>query len=99
MKTRDYDTLVHAMNDLHEKGYKESFQAIKEGIRATQANKTFPPEHIKIINIYRFEGMTNPSDQSELFALETRDGIKGTLVHNYGADSNQNEDMIRRLPK
>ena len=99
MKTRDYDSLVDAMNDLHEKGFRESFQATEKGIKATQAKKVFSPEEMKILGTYRLEGMTNPSDQSELFALETKDGIKGTLVHNYAADSNQNEDMIRRLPK
>lgn len=96
--TRDYVSLVEAMNDLHEKGFGESFQATEKGIKATQAKKIFPPEEMKILGTYRFEGITNPSDQSELFALETKDGIKGTLVHNYSADSNQNEEMIRRLP-
>jgi hypothetical protein len=98
MEQRDYDSLVEAMNDLHKRGFGESFHAVEDGIRATQAKKVFPPEKMKVYGIYRFEGMTNPSDQSELFALETDNGIKGTLVHNYGADSNQNEEMIKKLP-
>jgi hypothetical protein len=39
---------------------------------------------------YRFEGISNPDDNEILYAIETDDGVKGTLVDAYGmyADSN-----------
>lgn len=99
MKNKDYDSLVELLNDLRDQGYKESFRATEEGIQAESSNKNYPPKKIIVKEVYRFEGMTNPSDQSEVLLLETNDGLKGTLIHNYGPDSNQNEEMIRQLPK
>ena len=40
-----------------------------------------------IVEYHRFEGMTNPSDTSIVFAVETNDCVRGTLIMNYGANS------------
>ena len=47
---------------------------------------------------HRFEGMSNPDDNSIVFAISSNDGIKGTLVDAYGmyADS-LTESMIKKL--
>jgi len=47
---------------------------------------------------HRFEGMSNPDDNSIVFAISSDDGIKGTLVDAYGiyADS-LTESMIKKL--
>jgi len=41
--------------------------------------------------------MTNPSDDVELFAIMANDGTMGTLVHSYGAEEDQNADMIKKI--
>jgi len=51
-----------------------------------------------IIDSYRFEGMTDPADESTVFAIEAKDGTKGTLVISYGASTAQNEELIRQIP-
>ena len=39
---------------------------------------------MKIVNFYRFEGNSNPDDMSVMYAIETSDGLKGTLTDAYG---------------
>jgi len=36
------------------------------------------------VNFYRFEGSSDPADNSILFAIETSDGKHGTLVDAFG---------------
>jgi hypothetical protein len=42
--------------------------------------------------------MTNPGDQSTVFAIEAKDGTKGTMVMSYSATSGQNEELIKQIP-
>jgi hypothetical protein len=55
------------------------------------------PEDFTVEEFYRFEGMSNPDDNSVLFAISSDDGIKGTLVDAYGvyADNLTPEMSVR----
>jgi hypothetical protein len=41
-------------------------------------------DEMTAMNFYRFEGITNPEDMEVLYAIETVNGKKGTLVDAYG---------------
>ena len=98
-RTKDYKTLSGVMNKLSSEGFTENFRAEEDYIRALYAKKNYNPEELEIVEVFRFEGMTNPADQSELFAIETNDGLKGTLSMNYGTDQSQNVDLIKKIPE
>ena len=57
-----------------------------------ETEEMFTPEQVKIINFFRFEGMSDPEDNSILYAIETDSGLKGTLVDAYGAKSDPEVD-------
>ncbi len=40
---------------------------------------------------------TSPEDETELFAIISNDGIKGTLVMSYSAQHNQNIELIKQI--
>lgn len=48
----------------------------------------YSPGDMTIVEYHRFEGMSNPSDMSIVFAVEAEDGRKGTIVSTYGAYAN-----------
>ncbi len=91
------DTLSETMTALLKEGYKDDFKAKKIAIEAIYAKRSYNPEDLKIVGTYRFEGETNPADQTVLFAIEANDGIKGTLTMSYSADVNQNEELIKKI--
>lgn len=67
------------------RGYTENFQ-IRHGLLFAPSNGiAYRPNEVKIDNFYRFEGASDPNDNSILYLLETHDGIKGMLVDIYGA--------------
>ncbi|MDO3694650.1 phosphoribosylpyrophosphate synthetase [Wenyingzhuangia sp. chi5] len=97
METQNFETLSEAINNLTQKGYTDNFVANDTCIKALYAKKEYQPNDLKVDSFYRFEGITNPSDQSELFAISTHDGIKGTLTMSYSANHSQNIELIKQI--
>ena len=77
--------LASCVNKMKEDGYTEDFQVSKKGLTTFNESKIFKPEEVKIVNFYRFEGVSDPGDNTILYVMETSDGTKGTLVDGYGA--------------
>ena len=80
-------TLSSCMNKLKEDGFKEEYVVKANLLRSLDSGEGYASEHVKILNFYRFEGESDPSDSSILYALETNDGKKGLLIDAYGAYS------------
>ena len=77
--------LVSCTNKMKEDGYTEDFQVTKNGLTTFSEDKVYTPEQVKIVNFYRFEGVSDPGDNTILYVIETDDAVKGTLVDGYGA--------------
>lgn len=93
-----YSSLSVAIEDLQKKGYDTDFNLVDEGIESKHMKRTWSAEQIEVENAFRFEGMTNPGDNSVLYIINTHDGIKGLLVDAYGAYSGQiSKEMIEKL--
>jgi hypothetical protein len=82
-------TLSTVITKLTQKGYEVQFKVTDEGLLSLSSDKVYGPEQVKICHFYRFEGESNPSDNSILYAIETQDGEMGTLVDGYGASSDE----------
>src|SRR5688572_24898814 len=80
-------TLTSCVNKIKEDGFKEDFQITKKGLTTFSEAKFYKSEEVRIVNFYRFEGISDPGDNSILYVIETDDGLKGTLVDGYGAYS------------
>lgn len=84
LKNEDLKTLVSCLNSLVKKGFTEDYKATNRGLKSIQSEKIYSPDEIKIVNFYRFEGNSDPADNSILYAIETSDGKHGTLVDAFG---------------
>lgn len=93
-----YETLSQATADLQKRGYTFDFNLKGDSLLDTEHDKNYGPDTFKVVEVYRFEGMTNPGDASVVYAIETHDGIKGVLIDAYGvyADSLSRE-MVDKL--
>lgn len=80
----DLKTLVSCLNSLAKKGYIEDYKVTDAGLKSIQSKKVYNPGDLTEVNFYRFEGNSDPGDNSILYAIETKDGKRGTLVDAYG---------------
>ncbi|MGB5944338.1 MAG: phosphoribosylpyrophosphate synthetase [Leeuwenhoekiella sp.] len=93
-----YSSLSKAVEDLKDKGYDVDLNLVDDGIESKELKKNWTAKEIEVDHTFRFEGMTNPGDNSVLYAIETQDGHKGLLVDAYGAYSGQiSQEMIQKL--
>jgi hypothetical protein len=80
-------SLVTILNELQKSGYRTQFKATVIGLLSLSSMNMFKANEIKVVHYYRFEGESNPSDSSIVYAIVTNDGEKGTLVDGYGTSS------------
>jgi len=75
---------------LEQEGYTEQFRVENKSlVSVNNASVKYAPKDVKGVNFYRFEGTSDPDDMSIVYAIETCDGKKGTLVDAYGRYSDQ----------
>jgi hypothetical protein len=82
--TADMKTLASSINKLVLDGYTEDFNVTEQGLISRNTERKYRPEEVHIMNFFRFEGASDPADNSILYAIETSDGAKGTLTDAYG---------------
>jgi len=84
-------SLSQSLNAFIQKGYTENFKATEEDtLQSLETSREYRSEDLKLVNFYRFEGISDPADNTILYLIETSDGAKGTLVDAYGAYADPN---------
>lgn len=94
-------TLSEVLNKLEERGQANEFRITEKGLTLDET-KFFQPSELKIIKTYRFEGDSNPDDESILFLIETLEKGVGYIIDAYGVYSNVEPEkyiqFIREIP-
>lgn len=90
-------TLVETMEKLRKEGYTEDFNVKKDSIMCNKA--CLLPNEFEVDQTFRFEGSTNPADESILYAISSIDGkLKGVLVNSYGTYSDEmTNELVKKL--
>ncbi len=81
-------TLAGTLDDLARRGFGARFGVIGDGLRANEGGRTFRADELTIREFHRFEGVSDPDDMSIVYAIESRDGTRGTLVDAFGVYAN-----------
>ena len=91
-----YDTVSEAVKGLKERGYTLDFN-LKSNCIDCEGQK-LSCDDFEIAEVYRFEGNSDPADESVVFAIESNNGLKGILVNAFGVYSESlGDEMIRKL--
>lgn len=92
------ETLSQTMNYLRDKGYSDDLNLLDDRIENRTKGKKYPIDQFDVDQYFRFEGISNPDDNSILYAITTKDGHKGLLVDGYGKSGGQvSMDMLNKL--
>ncbi|WP_373056379.1 phosphoribosylpyrophosphate synthetase [Zunongwangia sp. H14] len=93
---KNYDTLSEALNDLQSRGYTYDFNLKPRCLECPSLKLEIHPEDFIVDETYRFEGMSSTDDNSILYGISSKNGIKGTLVDAYGVYAEHISDEMRK---
>lgn len=80
-----YETLSEAINGLRLEGYTEDFNLNRHGLMLKGGVLSLVHDEFQIDKYFRFEGNTDPSDESIVYAISgIKHHVKGVLVNGYG---------------
>ncbi|MCK0159175.1 hypothetical protein [Allomuricauda sp. F6463D] len=83
-----------------EKGYTVNFRFEDGKLIASESKNTYGPEDIYVVAHHRYEGMSNPSDMSILYVIETKSEEKGTYLLGYGPSANLDaNEFFKAVPE
>ena len=90
-----YLTLSGMLNELRKEGYVEDFNLHQKSLKSGNERIKILPTDLKVDKIFRFEGASNPSDSSILYAISSESNqLKGVLVNAYGIYSDPGTDEL-----
>lgn len=90
-----YGTLSETINGLKSAGYTLDFNMRNENLVCLQNSITLSADDFEIDKVYRFEGESNPDDESILYAISSsKFNAKGLLVNGYGISSDNVSDVL-----
>jgi len=96
MENINYDTVTEAVKGLQERGFKVDFN-LSENNLVCDTGK-YEVDDFEIVEFYRFDGNTDPSDEAIVYGIESKDGVKGVLVNGYGISADpMTANMAKKL--
>ena len=93
-----YDTVSKAIEALRQQGFTTDFN-IEENVLACIEGK-FAASDFDIVDVYRYEGISDPADEAAVYAIKSSSGVKGILVTGYGASADISDaELLEKLSK
>jgi hypothetical protein len=93
-KNHQYETLSQAVEDLKERGYTYNFQYEDACLFCDKISEKFIASDLKITQVYRFEGVSDPDDNDVLYVIESKNGHKGILIDAYGVYADEHKSAF-----
>ena len=91
-----YGPVSEALEQFREQGFTTNFGFRDDGIAC--ANRKYMPEELHIVDVYRYEGDSDPDEEAAVYALISTDGVKGALVTGYGISSETSyQQLLERI--
>ena len=96
MSSITYDTMTEAVKGLRQRGFTVDFNLLENCLVCH--NNKFDIEDFEIVEMHRFEGDTDPADESIVYAIQSLTGVKGILVNGYGISAEaMSTEMAQKL--
>ena len=94
MSPENYKNLLEAVNGLRSRGYTYDFNYENACLYCSKISERYGAKDLKITEYYRFEGMSDPEDNSVIYAIESKDGVKGIMIDAYGAYADEHKNAF-----
>jgi hypothetical protein len=91
-----YDTVSKAIEALQEQGYTTDFNIEDNNLICSEGK--FNADNFEVVDVYRYEGNTDPADEAAVYAIQSSTGLKGILVTGYGASADMaSAEILEKL--
>ncbi len=91
-----YASTSVAIDNLRKDGFNVDFN-LEENCIICGSDK-YDVDDFEIVQVYRYEGMSDPSDESTVYGIQSKDGTKGILVTAYGMyTDSMSTALLRKL--
>ena len=103
---------VDIIEELTEMGFRNVFNIEDNCLFCKETNERYPAQKVALCGSFRFEGASDPDDSRILYAIETSDGTRGTILDGFGiygdplisqfmseiCDKREDFDLLARVP-
>ncbi len=98
---RNYESLTEAINDLINRGYVFNFNIKWDCLECVENSIHLYPDDFQIDEVYRFQEMSDPDEESILYAISSvKYNQKGLLVNAFGIYAETaSAELVTRLAK
>lgn len=98
----EMNTLSQILEKLRKKGIDNELKMTDHGkMQSKTLDRIYTPEDLNIVKTYRFEGMSDPGDNSVLYMIEDSDKNMGYILDSYGAYSDNDgpafADFLKKI--
>jgi hypothetical protein len=98
----EMNTLSQILEKLRTKGMDNELRMTDHGkMQSTSLNKIYTPADLNIVKTYRFEGMSDPADNTVLYLVQDSDDNFGYILDSYGAYSDNAgtafDDFLKKI--
>lgn len=95
------ETLSEAVHRLQDAGYVGNWYSVEGGrLRCDEFDLEAAPSELMVDEVVRFEGTSDPGDESILYALTAPQGHRGLFSAIYGAEMSSDEvAVVRQLDR
>lgn len=76
--------MSYKMHCLNSQGFDKEFSICETGLKCLDTGEIFQPEDVRILEHQRFEGTSDPDYMAILYIIETKNGLRGTVVDAFG---------------
>lgn len=99
----EMNTLSQILEKLRLKGRDNELKMTDHGkMQSKSLNKIYKPEDLTIVKTYRFEGPSDPADNTVLYLVEDQDKNIGYMFDAYGTYSDNDgsgfDDFLKKIP-
>jgi hypothetical protein len=94
-------TISEVLEKLKTRGIDKEFSIKSEGLTIDE-KQFYQPADLLIVKVFRFEGVSDPSDMAVIYVIRTNDGHMGYSINAYGTYNDQDIDydnFMRQVPE
>lgn len=73
-----YSTVKIAIDELRSQGFNIDFNLVENCL--VYGEEKFKTEELEIVDVYYYEGETDPGDEATVYSIESKSGLKGILL-------------------